>query len=57
MHLGSDYQRVGISSRIKVYLIDLLSGNVHKALNPFLNIPHCLYCIFDDCFYVFILRE
>lgn len=33
MNHGSDYPRARISSRVKVYLIDLLSGNVHKALD------------------------
>lgn len=48
--LGQIISEFGISSSIRVYLIDLLSGNVHKALNPFLTIPYCLYCMWQFVF-------
>lgn len=42
---------IGISSRIKVYLIDLLSGNVHKALTPLLRLYLIAFIVSDaSCF-------
>lgn len=43
---------IGISSRIKVYLIDLLSGNVHKALTPLLRLYLIAFIISDASYFL-----